>query len=239
VPFNLLILPLIGGFLLLSHYRRTKYLANRSDRTRLLLYSALTAVVLVLVARIIIVSIVQSELGVQTADFWKVVAPFEYSGTAVGALVLAGIAILICNWLEPKTELDFNTSWVQKYGTSLEKFLLEASQRSVENKENSLVMVTMDSNKVYIGWVQRLPQDPTNPDSYLSISPLISGYRDDKTQKLNLTSFYDEQFLGLANINSDEEAFLPLLKVLPVNQISIASYFDPEVYLAFQEQESD
>lgn len=41
MPFNLLLLPLLGGFLFFSHWDRTAFFAKRQDKERLLLYSSL------------------------------------------------------------------------------------------------------------------------------------------------------------------------------------------------------
>lgn len=46
MPFNLLLLPLIGGFVFLAHWRFTLYFAKRLDKERLLLYSSLAGALL-------------------------------------------------------------------------------------------------------------------------------------------------------------------------------------------------
>jgi hypothetical protein len=45
MPFNLLLLPLLGGFIFFSHWNRTAFFALRQDRERLLFYSSLWGIV--------------------------------------------------------------------------------------------------------------------------------------------------------------------------------------------------
>lgn len=45
MPFNLLLLPLLGGFIFFSKWNRSRYYGLRSDGYRLILYSAITGAV--------------------------------------------------------------------------------------------------------------------------------------------------------------------------------------------------
>lgn len=57
MPFNLLLLPLIGGFYFITHCNATAYHAKRQSGQRLVFYSALAGLFLLLVARLIVVAI--------------------------------------------------------------------------------------------------------------------------------------------------------------------------------------
>jgi hypothetical protein len=88
MTFNLLFLPLIGGFIFVRNWRPTRYYALRSDGHVLLFYSATASVVFALLAALIVSLLVPFFIGLD--GFWHQMLPFEHSGKAAIAFLLGG-----------------------------------------------------------------------------------------------------------------------------------------------------
>src|SRR5256885_16325451 len=110
MPFNLLLLPLLGGFIFFSHWNRTAFFAKRQDKERLLLYASLTGVLFlglsfatsILIPHITWLSNVQHWWAYNTP-------PIQFSGISSFALILGTVAPVILNRLWP-----FRNIWTEK-----------------------------------------------------------------------------------------------------------------------------
>jgi hypothetical protein len=100
----------------------------------------------------------------------------------------------------------------------------------------NLLCLSMKDGKVYIGFIQELPANPEDRNSYLEILPLQSGYRDKDTREMKLTTFYQSAYTNLLDSNADEEAWLVFSKILKIDDILSAGRFDPEAYVKFNEK---
>ena len=62
---------------------------------------------------------------------------------------------------------------------------------SIENKN---VMLMMDDRKVYVGKIISMgePSETQGMDQDISIMPLMSGYRDKDTLRVNFTTDYEQ-----------------------------------------------
>lgn len=94
-----------------------------------------------------------------------------------------------------------------------------------------MVAITLDSRKVYIGTVAAAPNLETH-DTFLSITPFFSGYRDKNHLGLVLTvdylSVYERQHLDPEDFNV----------TVPVASVRMASFFDQTIYPAFNVESS-
>src|SRR6266540_2682029 len=92
MPFNLLLLPLLGGYIFARKYYRTRYSALRSENYRLLFLAAQYGLVFLAIAATVRALWVLLQHFVPTAvvvnNVWHVLFPFDYSGTAIFALLL-------------------------------------------------------------------------------------------------------------------------------------------------------
>ncbi|MFB6306439.1 MAG: hypothetical protein ABEH43_05540, partial [Flavobacteriales bacterium] len=89
------------------------------------------------------------------------------------------------------------------------------------------VMITLENNKVYIGYVLELPIPSVS--NYIRLMPLLSGYRDQKDKKLHLTTKYIEAYKEYESFKSNYEDDEPSLRtdlIIPYHRIMNASYFD-------------
>ena len=235
-----LILPLLGGFAFVTWFNRTAYYLSRADRTRLFLYSALAAVPLLLASHLGILAAVHLAglfpwTGLdELIRLWKQLVPLSNSGLYAGSLLLGLTLPFLLNRLDPKRSLDITRAYVNRHGDALERFLLKASDLHDEGRsEDAIVMVTFEDRKVYVGWIQRLPTNPNEPDSYLQMVPLMSGYRGASTLKVFFTTFYDQAISNYAGTSGEELGFEQFIRIFPLRSIRSASFFRPELNSAF------
>ena len=99
MPYNLLLLPLIGGFLFvhLAHYFR--FAAQRADGYRLLFQAAIAGVGLSIAGRITELFIAFTPLGMWAEQYWNLFSPFPYSATSAISLLLGPAFALLLNRL--------------------------------------------------------------------------------------------------------------------------------------------
>lgn len=125
--------------------------------------------------------------------------------------------------------IDIYARMVTRYGSEMERLLLSAVAISRQ------VQATLDNGKVYVGSVIQLPKlrRPAR-DQLVGFTLLVtkSGYRDDKTHELCLTTSYEwiyDPKTPLAKVG-ELETFIPLQRIVS------ATYFDPALYALFQKQ---
>lgn len=93
MPNNLLILPLVAGFIFIRICYYTKYRAQSLEGYRLLLESGLIGLILLGASRLFVVWVKALPFGPTLQALWFQYAPMPYAGTAVGSVFLAiGIA---------------------------------------------------------------------------------------------------------------------------------------------------
>jgi hypothetical protein len=181
MPFNALLLPLLGGFLFISLWNRTKYSASRSDGQRLLLESALWGIALLFSSYFSSRFILFAWPG--SLAFWRALVSMSGLGTPVGSLILGIFLPLFLNifWKEEQENARSYRAFSDYLG------LLFFQGQDYANP----VMVTLRNGKVYIGIVQGC-NTPGMHDrgGSIYIQPVISGYRESDTHKLILTTDY-------------------------------------------------
>jgi hypothetical protein len=205
-----------AGYLFVHFCHRYRFRAQWLDGYRLLLESATAGLILLAVARIITFSI--NYVFPSVSQAWNGIVPehdFPYLGTAVGSMIL-GVAIpFIYNRLVPnalfagiwrrlllsrrmrplrRVARRIRTTYhdnrdaplhaeITLHGDGLTRLLHEAADAG------KLISVTMESRKWYVGYVaEAVKLEPK--ESYFRILPVISGYRDKDTLKLNRLVYY-------------------------------------------------
>jgi len=218
MPFNLLLLPLIGGFLFvhLTHFFR--FAAQRLDGYRLLFQSAIAGICLSAVARLMDLLVDLSPLGVPAHRLWIWFSPFNYSAVSALALLLGpAFALLLNLCISKERAKDIE---IRRHGNSFTQLLHRAQ------KEKLLLSITLDSRKWYVGWVAESPNlDPQ--EFYFRILPFISGYRDKDTLQTFRVVFYQDV---LRETDLEPEQFYI---TLPLKDVKIAGLFNDGVYNDF------
>jgi hypothetical protein len=227
MPFNVLLLPLLGGYIFLTNWNRTRFNTKRYSGERLLFHAAVAGVLL-LAASFLIVRIFVT-LRPELYRGWRAAVPFPYTGTSFGAFLIGSLLWLPLNrlWfpMEKETRRAIN-EWNDYLEVLLERALRETRQVSVSTR----------SSKVYIGFVTS-NFDPAYERKFIRLLPTSSGYRDSDTQELVLTTDYAKVYQQIIQQNN---AFLlggveDFQIVIPVAEIASANLFDPSAYQRFQE----
>lgn len=226
MPFNLLLLPLLGGFLLLHRSYLWRYYLARFDGHRLIFFSAAAGVFLLVLSTLLVY--VVGYFAPSVVAGWYDVVPFAHSGKAFGALFLgAGLPSLL-NQLPYCARDRSARKAIDYFGNELEILLL----RSMDNAMP--VLLTTGNGKVYVGYVTHL----FNPDverKHLRLLPITSGYRASATQEVRFTTFYNVVIEEAKDPMSD---FHELLEkdfeiVFPISELQSVSLFDFKAYEFF------
>lgn len=215
MPFNLLLFPLLAGYLFIHTNSYLRWRAQTLDGNRLLLEAAKYGLVFGIVARAVtyFAAYIPKERVAEYALHRA--APFDYVGTAIAALLLGIIGGPISNLFFD--ELAAKSLALRRQGNHLLRLLNEATE------EGSLVSVTLDTRKWYVGYVVETPSlDPK--DQFFSIIPIFSGYRDTSTlEACRLTEYRFDSI-------SDVDAYA---KVLNTSRVIDANVFDVDLYESY------
>ena len=240
MPFNLLLLPLLGGFIFTRQWKRTRYYALRSDGYVLLFYAASWGALFLLIACVL--SFILSPGFGRFVDFWHIVIPIEHSGKAAMAFVLASTLWYPLNWgYQDEIQID---RVIQRKQDPLELLLRTAMG------EGKLVLISVKNGKIYVGYIIS-NLNPAYPIESLGMLPMISGYRrtTDKTACFTTpyTVAYDkiekeirgrmQQDANNAQENIEEiiqdaidEELSDFKIVIPITEIQSAAIFKLDTY---------
>lgn len=223
MPTNLLLLPLLGGYWFIQNFHWTRFRARRLDGYRLLVESAFYGLFFSCIAWIASRAAVRSLP--MLAVWWDGATPqVPYLGTACLGLLFGIVSPYALNaflGLMPRlTAQEARKTAIDRHGNDLLRLLHRA------NHEERLVSVTLDSRKVYIGALGSAP-DLEPHETFFSMVPFFSGYRDASTLELVLTISYLD-LAGNANVRLSE-----FWVVLPIASVRSASFFDQDAYSSF------
>jgi hypothetical protein len=215
MPYNLLLLPLLGGFLFFFTAHLFRFGAQRLEGYKLLFQSAIAGVILSFFARLIVLAVAMTALGAWLEARWAVFSPFPFSATSALSMILGPIAALILNlFINPDKAKEIE---VRRNGNPMLWLFYRAAE------ERFLVSVTMDTRKWYVGWILESPS-LLPQERYFRLLPYISGYRDSSTLETFRTVFY-EDVLNTPGLDPNE-----LVLVLPLEAIKTAGRFNEDVY---------
>jgi len=225
MPYNLLLLPLIGGYLFIhiAHYFR--FAAQRADGYRLLFQAAIAGVALSIFGRLSELAWALTPLGKWFYEhFWKIFSPFPYSATSAYSLLLGPLFALTVNLFineEKAKSMELHSGG---------NFFLQLLDDAVNQKR--MISVTLDSRKWYVGWVVESPTlDPR--EQYFRLLPFISGYRDKDVLETRRTVYY-EAVLRDPAIDRTE-----FVITLPLKDVKIAGFFNDEIYDEYFSEAAD
>jgi hypothetical protein len=224
MPFNLLLVPLLGGFVVISLCNRFRFKSVRLDGYRLLLHSSLAGLFLLGFAELLVV-ILRSRLGPLDILFHQAI-PFQGSGVATLAFLLSFPFCLVANLIyKVESEID---RVIDAKGDPLELMLRKSL------KETKSVLISVKSGKVYVGLVTYNSSPSVSVES-MKIFPVRSGYRDTNTRTVEFTTDYSAV---LDRILEDDDAvsgvdLSDFEVVIPFREIESMTIFDPTVYGLF------
>lgn len=201
MPFNLLLLPLLGGFIFTRYWNKTRYEALRSESERLLLLSSVWGLVF-LIAAFVSTSFLHAKApGI--AKWWNDHIQIPYSGTACLSLLFGALGWLPLNFFYPRARQI--SKLIEENGDRFELLLKEAQD------EGKMVSVTLKNGKFYTGFV-KATLNPANRIKSVGIIPTRSGYRESNTKALIFTSEYARVYDLLTNQYDEADEELARLK---------------------------
>jgi len=231
MPYNLLILPLCGGYFILLNFVYFKYRYQRLSSQRILFNSIITGVFLLIftfsvrtVCEILFPDTIQNSF-----QYLKNNIPInhiDYLWTSVSSFLLAVFFTLIGN-LVVKLFLGYIqpiSYAVRKHGDEVEK-LFRTSARTGE-----LMQITLKNNKVYIGFTDIIPVPKET--NYLKITPVLSGYRESESKTLKITTEYFE----VLDLYTSEESDFDIYDIdisIKQDEILTANVYDQKVFDMF------
>lgn len=186
MPFNLLLLPLLGGFIFTRYWNKTRYEALRAENQRLLLLSSVWGLCF-LVTAFVITSLLRAKYPALAA-WWNTNVQIPYSGTSCIAFLLGAFGWIPLNLFFSRERVV--SKLIDENGDRFELLLKKAME------EAKTVSVTLKNGKVYAGLVQAT-LNPANRITSVGILPTRSGYRDDETKSLVFTHDYKAVFREL------------------------------------------
>jgi hypothetical protein len=249
MPYNVLLLPLLGGFLFITFWDRTRWHARRAEKDRLLIFAALAGLLFLGLAYLIrsippflpCVSFCPYNLGLCVnlpcpPEWWDRNIGFPQSGVATFAFILGALGWWPLNRLSDRYYKEWASDGkrgserrefvrvVDHYGGPLEQLFLRSMQ------EETAVMITLKGGKVYIGDIGAsfIPGLHT----HFLLLPSRSGYRDRK-QRLELTTDYDDVYEKVrADENENESTRIigSFGVAIPVDEVVAASLYLPDIH---------
>lgn len=222
MPFNLLLLPLLGDYVLVAYSTWGRYYHAYLDRQRLLFNSSLAGIFLLAIA--LGARALVRQLG--WADLFTSYRPVDapYVWTSVTAFAL-GILLAAVNRGLASRDLAVRRA-AQAVGSELDLLLTTAYF------DNILLLVTLDTGKFYIAWVGSYPRP--NQTEYIRLVPAYSGYRDDRHELVFTTDYQAVYDNYSAEGITDPVGTSGVGLVVELKDVTSFAVFDPEVYIRFQ-----
>jgi hypothetical protein len=233
MPYNLLLLPLLGGYIFVRKCFRTRYKALRSEDYKLLFLAAEFGLYLLTIAAglryVSISGIIPFVSGIDSV--WHKFIPFDYAGTAFLAFFLG---CTLCHgvnlgfWLFGRNrEFEVDRA-IRSKGDPLEVLLKDAMSQS------KAVLISLKSGKVYVGQVIT-NFNPAYEMQSVKISPIVSGYRKSEDQTVLFNIDYTDLLSMIDNndptVSERDKGDLGI--VIPLEEITSACIFSLPMYKRF------
>jgi len=198
------------------------------------LWSGVACLPLVAISRVFACFAVNSSLGIWAYRHIKLIAPFPYSGTLVGAVALSIPAALVA---EAGTRWLFSRKQPRDV-PSIRKIreLCSGMAGRFHRLLHELcgtgrpLCVCLADGKCYVGFVRETPTLRKTED-YFSIIPIKSGYRDPITKEIlwrvDYRPLLNKIRIGDPSVRHFSEDDLSLL--LPFKQVASGRVFDPDI----------
>ena len=220
MPYNLLLFPLIGGYYIVTTSYLFKYYHQRIDRQRLLFNSAFAGIILLIVS--FAIAVLFETLLPGLAYLFKRTIPIEYLGTSFNSLLLGLAFVYVGNRI--LSDEDQIEKAIDRIGDELEVLMLDSLG------QKSLIILTLKSDKVYVGWAYTLQKPGTK---YLRLLPAFSGYRTAE-KRIHFTTQYIDIYIEYQQKNELEQLDHAYFEILIAKEeVIVANRFDEEIYEMF------
>lgn len=223
MPYNLLLFPLLGGFVFVSKCSFFRHKILRYDNQRLIFASALAGAACLFASFALVKFCNTYYPWMKQLYTASKLIPFDYAPTTIGAFLLGCVIWRPINWLYTEEEAIRHT--IVRNQDPLEILLLTAFESQTQ------AMFTMKNGKVYIGWVTEVP----NPviAKHIRITPSSSGFRDKDTKEFTATTDYAKALKRARLSNYAKMSINDFIVILPVAELQSVSKFNSEVFTFF------
>lgn len=223
MPYNLLLFPLLGGFVFVSKCAFFRHKILRYDNQRLIFASALAGAGCLFASFALVKFCNTYYPWMKKLYLASGLIPFEYAPTMIGAFLLGCVVWKPINWLYTEEEAIRHT--ILRNQDPLETLLLSAFEHRTQ------IMLTLKNSKVYIGWVTEVP----NPvlAKHIKITPSLSGYRHKDTKDFTATTDYAKALKKARLTNYNSISIHDFTVIVPVAEIQSAATFNSEVFSLF------
>lgn len=229
-----LLIPILGGFLFIKYCRLTKYRAVRDNGYIILFKSAICGFFFYGVSFIFWrAAILDNTVNPEIQSWLAWLHNFLVNPEVVPALFslgLIGISLLALNFVIDDDMMKRKV--IEDDDDSIEVTIQEAFDRE------RFLQITLTTRKVYIGKMTDTYFRVNDEIRSIQLSPIASGYRDETTHKVILTTYYGQIYEQiLENPESFDVKISDFSVSIRFNQIVSVGPFDPETYSRFQQQE--
>ncbi len=173
MPYNLLLLPLLGGYLFLRQCKRTRYFAARLDGYLLLLNASVAGVVLLFAAHVLLLLIRPAIRSFGIAAWWHDTIPFDHAAVSILAFCIGAVAWMPVNLIAEWRDDTEMMRAARAKDDPLEVFLRKAMLAGKR------VLVTLKSKRVYEGMIVHIPLPGRDVDS-IRLVRFQTGYRNEQ-----------------------------------------------------------
>lgn len=224
MPWNLLILPLVAGYFILTRSYFFKFRQQRLDSQRLVFETVLIAIVVACTTYgvRILVGFIPFFQGMLNWIYDQFPIKTPLLGTSIATIFIAFVFTQLGNLLYRSKEKEFIKRAIKNVGNELERHL------EISYTEDRLLQITLSNGKFYIGWVNELPIPSVS--NYIRLLPAISGFRNEH-KELVLQRIIWMPINSFWKKNPDETLNIDI--VLGLKDITSVSFFDQELYKQF------
>lgn len=209
MPYDLLLLPLLGGYVFVRNWNRTRYYASRSEGYRLLFQAAIAGSGFLFLA-IVLTSLFDRPLS-EVNIWWHLLVPIQNSGKSALAFVLGAVSWVPLNRYWHKQRESARV--IAEKGDPLE-FLV---QRAVD--EFRPVIMRMKNKEVYIGLITASINPAVDVKS-LRILVVKHGF-EDEALSIKYTEDHDEFYRKISEEHLAADQANHLLEDQSVYEVAV------------------
>jgi len=227
---DLLLFPLLGGYLFLISFKITKFYHQRIERQRLIFNALIAAIFLTILALAFDRLILQIPYIQPIRNWFISLNPYTTLPGLNFSLLIFFLALPLAwglNILLPNKASMLYV--VERWGNQIE--LLFWKSLNAKKDSEKLLMLTTKSNKVYIAYINRI-SDPIG-DPFVTLIPNLSGFREKNTLELIITTNYIEVLKHFIDENKVHLIDEKLGVTIPIAEISMVSKFDFDIFKGY------
>jgi len=224
-----LVIILSAGYLFCVRCYLTRYLVARQVGYKLYLSSGAVGVIFLFVAHF--AYYLQNQLWWITGlDYLFVIENAELPYFL--SILAFALAILVCEVYNSRSYAKATNLWKAWHKDDLESICAYAQEGF------KLISVTLDTRKVYVGYVFD-SLEPDNSQSHLTVIPIYSGYRKEDNQKMELNHTYEAVITllsGQGDSDSDFEQIKDYCITFSRDRIVTINIFNAHLYDGFHKE---